>query len=111
LADAEPKQDGSQVSGHLREAFQHIDKAIRCYLHFLVGKAEGFGLTVARYLCLGAALAAFGVIGVILAAVGLGKWLETNFHMTEGAGLLCVGIGIVCATLGGFLLIRGRRGE
>ena len=76
----------------------------------LAGKVEKLGLGLARLMVIALTVTVLGLIGVFFVAFGLARWLESRFDMVAGTGLVCVGVGLICATLVCLLVVRGRNG-
>jgi len=110
LSEPESRQEENPVTSHLLQAARHAEKAIRCYIHLLASKAGGLGHALVRQVVMAFALTALGLMGLLFVSIGLAKWLETGLGMPEGAGLLCVGIGIICTALVCVLVVRNKGG-
>ena len=106
MPEPEPKRDDTPVADHFRQAVDHAEQALRCYATLIRGQAERLAQAFVRRLLAVLLLASLGLIGLFFVALGLARYLQSVLKGMEGAGLLCVGIGIVCTVLVCLLLLR-----
>lgn len=110
MTDTDPKHEDGAILRHLRQAFRHVDGAIHSYLGLLEAKGMRLVKVLVIYLAIGLGLTTVSIAGLFFILYGIARWLEQGIGMTEGLGFLCVGILMVCAVLGGILILRRKKG-
>lgn len=110
MTDTDPKHEDGAILRHLRQAFRHVDGAIHSYLGLLEAKGMRLVKVLVIHLAIGLGLTAVSIAGLFFILYGIARWLEQGIGMTEGLGFLSVGILMVCAVLGGLLILRRKKG-
>lgn len=106
MSDKGPPAKDTDVLDHVRQALKHAEEAVRCYLALIAGKAARLGSSIARVIVVVLGLTVVGLVGLIFVGYGFARWLENSFGLTPGAGLVVVGVLMMCAVIVGGLLLR-----
>ena len=110
MTDTDPQHEDGAILRHLRQAFRHIDGAIHAYLALLEAKGIRLIKTLVISLAIGLGLTLVSLGGLFFILYGLARWLEEGAGMKGGLGFFSVGILMICAVLGGVLVLRRKKG-